>query len=166
MNELGELLIEETRRRLRGFVAQVRTCVEALSEEEIWARTDEKSNSIGNLVIHICGSTRHFLGRGVGGSDYQRNRAGEFAERGPISRAELLRMLEDVGAEIETVLDGVAPDRLLERNDRTGKDVSAAQLLMRVSHHWAAHAGQIMFDVKARRPGAFEELWIKTLPNL
>ncbi|MFN0107458.1 MAG: DinB family protein [Blastocatellia bacterium] len=166
MSDLGELLIDETRRRLNGFVAQVRTCVEALSEDEIWARADEKSNSIGNLVIHVCGSTRHFLGRGVGGSDYQRNRPAEFTERGPIPRAELLSLLDDIAAEITQTLGGVAPAQLLEVSERTGKPVSVAQLLMRVSHHWAMHTGQIVFDVKARKPGAFEELWIKTLPNL
>jgi uncharacterized damage-inducible protein DinB len=166
MNDLGELLIEETRRRLRGFVAQMRTCLGVLSEEEIWARPAESSNAMGNLVIHMCGSTRHFLGRGVGGADYRRDRPGEFAARGPMPRAELLRMLDEAAAEIEQVLDGVTPDRLLEVNERTGKPFSIAQLLMRVSHHWATHAGQMMFDVKARKPGAFDELWIKTLPNL
>lgn len=166
MNDLGELLIDETRRRLNGFVAQTRTCVETLSEEELWARASEQSNSIGNLVIHICGSTRHFLGRGVGGSDYQRNRSAEFTERGPIPRAELLSLLDDIAAEIAQTLDGVAPAQLLEVNERTGKPFSKAQLLMRVSHHWAMHTGQIVFDVKARKPGAFEELWMTTMPNL
>jgi uncharacterized damage-inducible protein DinB len=166
MNDLGELLIDEMRRRLKGFVAQARTCLEVLSDDEIWARPGEQSNSIGNLVIHVCGSTRHFLGRGVGGSDYQRNRAAEFTERGPIPRADLLRLLDDVASEIEQALNGVTPARLLESNDRTGKTFSIAQLLLRVSHHWATHAGQIVFEVKARKPGAFEELWMKTLPNL
>jgi uncharacterized damage-inducible protein DinB len=166
MNDLGELLIDETRRRLKGFIAQVRTCLEVLSDDEIWARAGERSNSIGNLVIHVCGSTRHFLGRGVGGSDYQRDRPAEFTERGPIPHADLLGLLDEVAAEIEQVLNGVTPARLLESNDRTGKTFSIAQLLLRVSHHWATHTGQIVFVVKARKPGSFEELWMKTLPNL
>jgi uncharacterized damage-inducible protein DinB len=166
MHDLGELLIDETRRRLHGFAAQARICLEVLSDAEIWERADDLSNSIGNLVIHVCGSTRHFLGRGVGGSDYQRNRPAEFTERGPVPRAELLQLLDDVSAEVAQILDGLAPARLLEVNDRTGKSLSVAQLLLRVSHHWATHTGQIVFAVKARQPGAFEELWMKTLPNL
>ncbi|MFN0123694.1 MAG: DinB family protein [Blastocatellia bacterium] len=166
MNDLGALLIDETHRRLKGFIAQARTCIEVLPDAEIWARPDEKSNSLGNLVIHVCGSTRHFLGRGVGGTDYQRNRTGEFAERGPIPRADLLRLLDEVAAEIEQILTSLDPARLLETNDRTGKTVSVAQLLLRVTHHWAAHTGQMVYDVKTRRPGSFEELWMKTLPNL
>ena len=164
MDDLGLLLIAEVRHRLvKGFPEQVRTALAALSDDEIWARHNEASNSLGNLVVHLCGSTRHFLGRGVGGTDYVRDRPGEFAERGPIPREELLRRLDETVAEAERVLDGLSPARLLEKADRTGKPFTMAELLLRVSHHWAVHVGQIVFDVKARKPGAFEELWMKTM---
>ena len=164
MDELGLCLIAEVRHRLvKGFPEQVRTALLALSDDEIWARHNEESNSLGNLVLHLCGSTRHFLGRGVGGSDYERDRAGEFKERGPVPREEILRRLDETVAEAARVLDGLSPERLLEKTDRTGKPFTMAELLLRVSHHWAVHTGQIVFDVKARKPGAFEELWMKTM---
>ena len=164
MDELGLSLIAEVRHRLvKGFPEQVRTAIAALTDAEIWARHNEQSNSLGNLVLHLCGSTRHFLGRGVGGSDYVRDRASEFAERGPIPREELLRRLDETVAEAERVLGGLAPGRLLEKTDRTGKPSTVTELLLRVSHHWAVHTGQIVFDVKVRKPGAFEELWMKTM---
>lgn len=59
--------------------------------------------------------------------------------------------------------DGLSPSRLLEVTDRTGKPFAVAELLLRVSHHWAMHTGQIVFDVKARKPGAFEEQSMKTM---
>jgi hypothetical protein len=59
-----------------------------------------------------------------------------------------------------------APKKQLVIQDRTGKPLTVAQLLMRVSHHWAMHTGQIVYEVKARKPGGFEELWMKTMPNL
>lgn len=164
MDELGLSLIAEVRHRLvKGFPEQMRTALSALSDEEIWARHNDRSNSLGNLVLHLCGSTRHFLGRGVGGSDYVRDRASEFAEEGPIPREELLGRLDETVAEAERVLEGLAPGRLLETTDRTGKPFTVTELLLRVSHHWAVHVGQIVFDVKARKPGAFEELWMKTM---
>jgi uncharacterized damage-inducible protein DinB len=164
MDELGLSLIAEVRHRLvKGFPEQVRTALAALTDAEIWARHNEESNSLGNLVLHLCGSTRHFLGRGVGGSDYVRDRALEFAERGPIPREQLLLRLDETVAEAERVLGRLAPGRLLEKTDRTGKPSTVTELLLRVSHHWAVHTGQIVFDVKVRRPGAFEELWMKTM---
>ena len=163
MSDLGTFLIEDTRRRLAGLAEQVRTCLAALSDADLWERANEKSNSVGNLVLHVCGSTRHFLGRGAGGSDYQRDRPAEFAEKGPIARAELLRVLDETLAESDLVLARLAPDRLLESNDRTGRAYTVAELLIRVANHWSLHTGQIVFDVKARKPGAFDELWMKTM---
>jgi uncharacterized damage-inducible protein DinB len=163
MSDLGTFLIDDTRRRLQGLAEQVRTCLAALSDAELWERANEKSNSVGNLVLHVCGSTRHFLGRGVGASDYQRDRPAEFAEKGPIARSELLRVLDETLAESGRVLDGLAADRLMETSDRAGRTYTIAELLVRVANHWSLHTGQIVFDVKARKPGALDELWMKTM---
>jgi uncharacterized damage-inducible protein DinB len=163
MSDVGAFLVEDMRRRLGGLAEQIRTCLRALSDDELWQRAHEKSNSVGNLVLHLCGSTRHFLGRGVGGSGYERDRPAEFAERGPIARGELLRTLDDTLAESDRVLASVAPGGLMETSDRAGKPVTLAELLIRVAHHWSLHTGQIVFDVKARKPGAFDELWMQTM---
>ena len=163
LTDLGTFLVEDTRRRLQGLAEQVRTCLAALSDAELWEREHEKSNSIGNLVLHVCGSTRHFLGRGVGGSDYQRDRPAEFAERGPIPRSELLRVLDETLAESDRVLAGLSADRVMDAKELGGRPYTVAELLLRVAHHWSLHTGQIVFDVKARKPGAFDELWMKTM---
>jgi uncharacterized damage-inducible protein DinB len=164
MDELGRSLIADARHRIvSGLPAQIRASLEALDEAEIWHRPNEKSNSVGNLVLHLCGSTRHFLGRGVGGSDFQRDRPAEFAEKGPIPKAELLKRLDETVAESERVLDNLDPSRLMETSDRAGQPTTLAQLLLRVAHHWSLHTGQIVFDVKARKPGAFDELWMATM---
>jgi uncharacterized damage-inducible protein DinB len=163
MDDLGAAVIAEVRQRLQGFPAQIRIALSALPDGEEWVRLHEGSNSVGNLVLHVCGSTRHFLGRAVGGSDYERDRKAEFTERGPVPRAELLRILEDTVAEANRVLAALSPARLLETSDRAGQPYTILSLLLRTSHHWAVHTGQIVFEVKARKPGAFEELWMKTM---
>lgn len=163
MDDVAGAVIEDTRRRLRGYPAQVRAALEALSDEQIWWRPNESSNSVGNLVLHLCGSTRHFLGRGVGHSDYRRDRPAEFAERGPIARAELLRALEDTVAEAERVLAAVDPAALLEVRDRAGDPQTVLALLLRTAHHWAVHCGQIVYSAKTLQAGAFDELWAKTM---
>jgi uncharacterized damage-inducible protein DinB len=160
MEGLGAALIGEVRSRLvKGFPEQLRICVEVLAEGQLWSRPDATSNSVGNLVLHLCGSTRHFLGRGVGGSGYRRDREAEFAERGPVPRADLLRLLDGTVAESDRILDGLAPERLMETTDRAGDTFTVLALLLRMSHHWAVHTGQAVFATKALRPGEFEERW-------
>jgi uncharacterized damage-inducible protein DinB len=163
MESVGAMVIEDTRLRLQGFTAQVRASLEALAEGELWLRPNEQSNSVANLVLHLCGSTHHFLGRGVGGSDYVRDRSGEFQERRPLARAELLQVLDATVAEAERVLAGVTEERLLETTDRVGGTHTLLALLMRVTHHWAVHTGQIVFVAKAAHAGALDELWMKTM---
>jgi uncharacterized damage-inducible protein DinB len=164
MPDLASLVIQELRHRVVvGFPEQVRASLVALSDQELWARPNPKSNSVGNLVLHLCGSSRHFLGHVVGGCGYARDRAAEFAFQGPLPRAELLRILEETVAEQGQVLDALDPARLLEVKEGAQKPFTVVELLLRVSHHWAVHAGQIVFHAKALHPEAFEELWMKTM---
>lgn len=165
MRELAQAVVEETRFRiLEGFPPQIRAALASLSDAELWQRPHEGANAVGNLVIHLAGSTRLFLGRGVGGSDYVRDRPAEFSFRGPLSRAELVTLLDDVVAEAQRVLDSLEPETLLETTDRVpGGPFSRLSLLLRVSHHWAVHTGQIVYAAKAARAGAIDELWMKAM---
>jgi uncharacterized damage-inducible protein DinB len=164
MSDLGRALLDSARTALgKTFPDQVRASLDALTDEQIWWRANEQSNAVGNLVLHLVGSTRHFLGRGVGGSDYERDRPGEFAERRALPREELKRRLDEAVAEAGRVLDALAPERLLETTERAGGSFTLLALVLRVSHHWALHAGQIVYATKAIKAGAFDELFFKTV---
>ena len=163
MGDLAKAVVEDVRRRLKGYPAQIRASLDALTDEQVWWRPNESANSVGNLVLHLCGSTRHFLGRGVGGNDYHRDRPREFTEKGPIPRAELLRTLAATVAEAEKVLATLAPEQLLEVRDRSGEPQTVLALILRTAHHWGVHTGQIVYAVKALKTGAFDELWQETM---
>jgi uncharacterized damage-inducible protein DinB len=162
--ELGRALIDEARERLvKGFPAQVVACLDLLDDEQIWWRANDGSNSVGNLVLHVCGSSRHFLGRGLGGSGYRRDRPWEFADRGPHPKADLERLVRETAEETSRVLDGLDPVRLLETSDRSGEPYTTLVLVQRTSHHWAVHTGQIVYATKMLKPGAVDELWYRTM---
>jgi uncharacterized damage-inducible protein DinB len=164
MRELARAILDDVRKRVvSGYPAQVRAAIDSLTDEQVWGRANAGSNSVGNLVLHVCGSTRHFLGRGVGGTEYKRNRPQEFAERGPLPRTDLLRVLEDTVAEADRTLAALDPDRLLEVSTRAGEAQTVLALLLRTAHHWAIHTGQIVYAAKAMKEGAFDELWLKTM---
>jgi len=164
MDDLSRAVIDEVKDRLvRGFPQQVRACLDALSDEQIWWRPNPGSNSVGNLVLHLCGSTRHFLGRAVGGTDYRRDRPAEFAEQGPVPRERLRALFDETVAETESVLAALTPARLMEVTDGAGEPFTVLNLLLRTSHHWAVHVGQMVYTAKALREGVFDELWMKTM---
>lgn len=162
---LGAAVVDEARRRLvEGFPAQVRACLDRLDDERVWWRPDAECNAVGNLVLHACGSSRHFLGYVLGGTDYRRDRKAEFAARGPIPRGDLLRVLNETVDETDRILRGLDPARLLEvREVPREAPHTVLALVVRTSHHWAVHTGQIVYATKAIIQGGLDELWMKTM---
>jgi uncharacterized damage-inducible protein DinB len=166
MTDTGNtLLLDIARRRLVVHQAgQVRTCLEALNDGQLWWRANEESNTIGNLVLHLSGSTRFYIGHGVGNSGYTRDRAAEFAEQGPVAKEDLQARFDSAMAEADRVLSGFDPARLGETTDRTGKTATYAELILSQVLHFTAHTGQIVYATKLIQVGVIHEVW-KTTPT-
>ena len=157
-------LLDLARARLVTHQAgQVRTCLEALNEGQLWWRANEESNTIGNLVLHLCGSTRFYIGHGVGNSGYRRNRDAEFAEQGPIAKEALQAHFDSAMAEADRVLVAFDAERIDDTTDRTGKPTTYTELILNQLLHFTAHTGQIVFATKLIQAGVIHEVW-KTTP--
>ena len=134
---------------MRHYPAQLRAALEALTDEQLWWRPNDAANAVGNLVLHVCGSTRHFLGRGVGGTDYVRDRPAEFAAQGGVPAAQLMRMLSDVVDAACACVDRQTVDELLAvRTIQQRYRESGLQAVLHVLEHFSGHAGQIYFWTK------------------
>src|SRR3954452_11132528 len=94
------------------FPAQIRECLARLDDEQIWWRPNESSNSVGNLVLHLTGSLNHYLNRQIGGFEYDRDRAAEFAERRHVPKDELLAAFDAMVLKGEQTFDGLTVERL------------------------------------------------------
>jgi uncharacterized damage-inducible protein DinB len=164
---LDSTLLHLVRSRLvDDYPAQIGECLDVMTDEDFWWRPHETTNALGNLVLHLAGSNRYYIGYGIGGREVERDRDAEFAARGNPGRTEVLRRWDEsvrVGADVLNQLD---PSRLMETTDRTGKVTTIASMLLHVSHHTAVHMGQIVWITKMRHPGAISELWIRTRDRL
>src|SRR5260370_15993596 len=94
------------------YPEQIRKSLTALTDEQIWWRPNETSNSVGNLVIHLAGSLNLYLNCNVGGFPYERHRDAEFAERRQIPRAELLAQFDGMVTTAEKTFDSLTPEGL------------------------------------------------------
>src|SRR5262245_65261264 len=105
-SKFDELVLQALRSRITTILpAQITSCLEELSEEQIWWRPNESSNSVGNLVLHLSGSLRHYLSRSIGGIEYERNRPAEFSERRAVPKEELLKIFNETIAQAKQILD-------------------------------------------------------------
>ena len=130
------------------YLPKIERCLEKLTDEQIWWRANQESNSIGNLILHLCGNARQWIVCGVGSQPDHRNRDSEFAQRELIPRTELLTLLRSTLAEVETTLKTLDPSLLLERRNIQGNDVDILEAIFHVTEHFSMHTGQIIMLTK------------------
>lgn len=144
----------------RVFPHQIRTAVAPLSDEQIWWRPNESSNSIANILIHVTGSLNHFLNRNLGGLEYVRNREAEFTERRPISKAELLASFDAMVENAERTFEVLTADRLSTASPEPSMHSLVIEDLINVAVHLSNHAGQIVWIAKMFE-APLDEVWMR-----
>ena len=152
---LSLALLTDARTFLRAdYLRKIERCLDVLSEEDLWWRVNEASNSIGNLILHLDGSTRARVLRVAGGRQVVRDRNAEFADRGPIAKAALLARLRATLTEVDEVLSTLTEQKLLERRDSTRGEVTVLWAVLHTVEHFAMHTGQIILLTKLRTGAA------------
>ena len=150
MNGFRDALVEETRRRLIGeSIPRLRHCLAELTDEEIWRRPSPHSNSVGNLVLHLCGNARQWIGAGLGKLPDIRKRQAEFDEKGPLPREELLQLIRKTEEMMEKVLENVQAEDLLRKHPVQTFEESGLSILIHVVEHFSYHVGQVSYFTKA-----------------
>lgn len=149
--DTASAFLVESREYLTGhYLPKIRAALESLSEEDLWWRPNEASNSVGNLALHLAGNIRQWIVAGVGGAADQRHRPAEFARREPLPRAELLATLTEAILAADGVIARTDPGALAELRPIQGREVSVLQAIYHVVEHLAMHAGQIFYIAKLR----------------
>ncbi|MCB0606378.1 MAG: DUF1572 family protein [Lewinellaceae bacterium] len=147
---LFDLFIREIHRRLIDeSLPRLRKCLGMLDESAIWYRPNVHSNTVGNLVLHLHGNVRQWLGAGLMKMEDVRMRQTEFDEEGPISSAELLARMAQTELLIETTLKKVRPEDLTASHRVQGFEENGVAILVHVTEHFSYHVGQITYITKA-----------------
>jgi uncharacterized damage-inducible protein DinB len=144
----GRLFVRYSLDKIQQMGKQIRECVEGLSEEQIWQRSGEHANSIGNLVLHLAGNIRQWIVHGIGGLPDVRQRDEEFAARGGRTTAEILSLFESTLTQAVRIIQEMPLERLVERIKPQNHDVAILEGIYQVVGHLQLHTGQIIFATK------------------
>jgi uncharacterized damage-inducible protein DinB len=134
--------------KLAQYAGRIAVCLDQLSEEQIWARGAENENAVGNLVLHLCGNVRQWIGFGVAGKPDIRVRNREFQARAGVTKDELKQRLQETVREATNIIGALPPERLNETTRVQGYDVTVLEAVYHVVEHFSHHAGQIIFATK------------------
>jgi uncharacterized damage-inducible protein DinB len=161
--DLAELCVRQWRSRLEErYLPRITDCLRQLSDDEIWWRPNAASNSVGNLLLHLCGNMRQWIISGLGGAADIRQRDTEFSERGPIPGSALREQLQKTMKESCRVLARLNAKDLTRRYRIQHFDVSGYEAAAQVIEHVAYHAGQIIYVTKLKRE---KDLGFTQLPS-
>lgn len=147
-----EYFLSDIRKRLFGEnFPRLRKCLHELSEEDIWYRPNENSNSVGNLTLHLVGNLRQWVISGLLGNLDIRERNKEFEEKGPLPTSHLLELLDQLEKELKAGLTGISPEELLRVRPVQVYEENGISILIHVTEHCSYHVGQITYFTKARK---------------
>jgi uncharacterized damage-inducible protein DinB len=146
--DVAHAFVQQARELLNHqYLPKIERCLERLSDEQIWWRSNPESNSIGNLLLHICGNARQWIVCGLGGEADRRERQSEFEQREG-SRDELVSLLRDTLSAVNKTLSDFDQSRLLEKYRIQGTEVTALNAIFHVTEHFSMHTGQIILLTK------------------
>ena len=132
------------------YMPKLRKMVGMLSEDDVWWRPNEASNSVGNMLLHMCGNLRQWIISGAGDAPEERDRPSEFSEKGPIPKAELIAKVEVTIADVDRVLADLREDSLVDRVSVQRFDVTRLHAVYHSIEHFSYHLGQIAYVAKLR----------------
>lgn len=136
---------------LEQYWPRLRACVESLSDEQVWWRPNESSNSIGNLALHLNGNVGQWLVASFNRLEDRRDRPAEFNAQGGISAAALLAKLGTTMEQASEVLSRLTEADLLAPFDIQGYHVTGLDAVYQVVEHFGLHYGQILYITKMLR---------------
>jgi len=144
-----DLFLDFSRNKLlHQYLPRLRKAVEPLSQEQIWWRPNEASNSIGNLILHLNGNVWQWLVASFNRLQDERNRPAEFSATGDLSAADLLARLRQTMDEASKVLARLTSEELLATWNIQGYTVSGLAAVYQVVEHFGLHYGQIVYITK------------------
>src|SRR6266487_677507 len=124
------------------------TCLKVLEEAETWKRPNQNSNSVGNIILHLCGNIRQYAISSLGQIEDIRERDKEFSADGGYSKSELLKKLTDTVEQAKNIIKNSSEAELLRKRQVQGFTHSGVGIIVHVTEHYSYHTGQIIFWIK------------------
>jgi hypothetical protein len=150
MISIARMFIDDQRARLAHTRGRITGVINQLSDEDLNWRPNPQSNSVTNLILHICGNLKQRYGHHIAGDPDARDRGGEFDAATHRTRADLLAAMEDAFGMVDGILERLPLPTLFDTTQIRGDDRSILDIIASSSSHTAEHLGQIIYIAKIR----------------
>ncbi len=150
---------------LRDAWKKILHCVSQLTNDQIWSRRDESTNSIANLILHLNGNLRQWVVAGIGDAQDERNRQGEFDDRSLIS---LDQLIEQTGQTLDLVtatIEQATAEELLRERTIQGFHVTGFDAVVQSISHFRGHSQEIVHMTRELIGDAYQFHFVPSTPE-
>jgi len=147
-SQLAAEFIDQAALRLEENHPRIEKCLNELEEDDIWKRPNTSSNSVGNLILHLCGNMTQYIISSLGETEDTRERDKEFSAQSGYNKAELMDRLKSTVNQSIQVIQGLAEEDLLKVRSVQGFNHSGIGIIIHVVEHYSYHTGQIAYWTK------------------
>lgn len=145
---------------------RIEKCLRQLSEDQVWKKPNANTNSIGNLILHLCGNITQYAQASLGNEKDARNRDLEFSIESGFSKKELLEKITTATEKAIQVIKNISEDELLRNRKVQGFEHTSISIIIHITEHFSYHVGQIAFFTKLlcdKDLGFYEDLDLNIL---
>ena len=139
---------EQSIYRIKESHKRIIACLDMLDESQIWLKPNTALNSMGNLVLHLCGNITQYILSTLGGAPDHRNRDSEFAAVGGKTKAELKSSFNNVIEQSIQCINNADDADLSTIKKVQVYDLTGVGIIIHVTEHLSYHTGQIAFLTK------------------
>ncbi len=147
-DKLVEELVKNALYRIDESTRMIQKSLTNISEEEFWQKPNASLNSIGNLILHLCGNITQYIISSLGETEDLRNRDHEFSAKETATKKETLKQLEQTVDIAKRVVFDTDISNLLKVRSVQGFTFSGVGVIVHAVEHYSYHTGQIAFWVK------------------
>jgi uncharacterized damage-inducible protein DinB len=147
---IARMFLDDQRARLAQSRQRLNGVINQLSDEDLNWRPNAESNSVTNLILHVCGNLKQRYAHNIAGEPDARNRPGEFDPAAQRGRGELLAAMDDAFGYVDATLQRLPQASLFDVTQIRGENRTVLDIIASSSAHTAEHLGQIIYIAKIR----------------
>ncbi|MEL7426554.1 MAG: DinB family protein [Bacteroidota bacterium] len=137
--------------RLQEKKAHISKCFVQLVEQDVWWQPNASSNSIGTIILHLCGNIGQYVISSLGHQPDQRERDLEFSTKNSHSKEQLLQLISGIIDQASAVVQNTDEAELLRIRQVQGFSFSGIGVVLHAVEHLSYHTGQIAYLTKLRK---------------
>jgi len=146
MSDLNQTIAVAMTTRYTKLATGVRDLAAPLTDDQFWSKPFPFGNSFGHLVLHLTGNLNHYIGAGIAGTDYVRDRPREFAETARPTKQEVMKKFD---AAVEIVLRTIRSQSVSDWSTKyvaEGADAKDRfEMVLQCATHLHHHIGQMIY---------------------